>query len=128
MDYTRGDRALDAEEYSFAAREGDVLIMGSDGIFDNIWDDALEEVVQASLVGLDRSEFAAMAVANAVAMAAHQNAQDSTFYSPWTDGATRAAGQTSIVDELVLKKTENPYMGGKMDDCTAVVAFVVAQS
>ena len=128
MDYTRGDRALDGDQYHFSVEEGDILVMGSDGIFDNIWDDALEETVAAALVGLDRSEFAAMAVANAVAMAAHQNAQDTTFYSPWTDGATRAAGQTSIVDELVLKKTENPYMGGKMDDCTAVVAFIAAQS
>ena len=128
MDYTRGDRALDGDQYQFSVEEGDILVMGSDGIFDNIWDDALEETIAAALVGLDRSEFAAMAVANAVAMAAHQNAQDTTFYSPWTDGATRAAGQTSIVDELVLKKTENPYMGGKMDDCTAVVAFIAAQS
>lgn len=124
MDYTNGDRALNADQYQFDVQEGDVIVMGSDGIFDNLWDDALEETVEAALTGLDRSEFAAMTVANAVAMAAHHNAQDSNFYSPWTYGATRAAGQTKIVDELVLEKTENPYMGGKMDDCTAVVAFV----
>lgn len=124
MDYTPGDRALNADVYSFDVQNGDVVVMGSDGIFDNLWDSDLEETVDAALMGLDRTELAAMTVANAVAMAAHQNAQDTEFYSPWTDGATRAAGQTAMVDELVLEKTENPYMGGKMDDCTAVVAFI----
>lgn len=127
MDYTRGDRALNADEYRFEVQEGDVVVMGSDGIFDNLWDDALLETVDAASTKLDRSEFAAMTVANAIAMAAHQNAQDASFYSPWTYGATRAAGQTEIVDELVLEKTENPYMGGKMDDCTAVVAFITTR-
>jgi len=127
MDYTRGDRALNADEYQYEMQEGDIVVMGSDGVFDNLWDDALLETVEAATINLDRSEFAAMTVANAIAMAAHQNAQDVSFYSPWTDSATRAAGQTSIVDELVLEKTENPYMGGKMDDCTAVVAFITTQ-
>lgn len=127
MDYTRGDRALDADQYRFEVQEGDVLVMGSDGVFDNLWDDSLLETVDAASAELDHSEFAAMTVANAIAMAAHQNAQDRGFYSPWTDGATRAAGQTSMVDQLVLEKTENPYMGGKMDDCTAVVGFITTQ-
>lgn len=128
MGYMRGDKALNADEYRFEARPGDVIVMASDGILDNLWDDALEKIVTEAIQDTQPNEFGAMTVANAITMAAFRNAQDPNFYSPWTDGATRAVGQTSMVDELVLEKTENPYMGGKMDDCTAVVAFITAQS
>jgi len=123
-DYTHGDKALDAEVYTFKVSEGDILVVGTDGIFDNLWNEELEEVVEVSTKGLDRSEFSAMATANAIALAAHQRAQDTKYYSPWTADATRAAGQTGEADELVMERTDNPYLGGKMDDCTAVVAFV----
>eukprot|EP00210_Caulerpa_lentillifera_P004292 g4095.t1 len=127
LDYLEGDKALDADGYKVHVEEGDVIIMGSDGIFDNIWDEGLEEIVEATLVRLpDRSECSAMAMANAISLAAHRNALNPEFYSPWTDGATRAAGQTTMVDRLVFENTHNPYMGGKMDDCTTIVAFVSA--
>lgn len=125
MDYLEGDKALDADEYELKVEQGDIIIMGSDGIFDNIWDEGLEEIVEVTLTGVeDRSELTAMALANAISLVAHRNALNPEFYSPWTDGATRAAGQTSMVDDLVFQKTQNPYMGGKMDDCTTIVAFV----
>lgn len=124
MDYTHGDKAMDAEVYTFKVSDGDILVVGTDGIFDNLWNEELEEVVEVSMKGLDRSEFSAMATASAIALAAHQRAQDTKYYSPWTADATRAAGQTSEADELVMERTDNPYLGGKMDDCTAVVAFV----
>ena len=38
--YTHGDdRPKDAELYSFQLNEGDIIIAGSDGLFDNLWDE-----------------------------------------------------------------------------------------
>ncbi|KIY94081.1 hypothetical protein MNEG_13880, partial [Monoraphidium neglectum] len=53
------------------------------------------------------------AAADALAAAAFRNAQDDSFRSPWA----AAAGRQGLLARLFAK-------GGKMDDCTCVVALV----
>lgn len=125
MDYSNGDQALDAVDYELSVEDGDVVIMGSDGIFDNMWDEGLEELVEVTLRGLDhRSELTALSLAKAISSMAHGNAQNPEFYSPWTEEVSRAVGQTPLADQFVLENAHNVFVGGKMDDCTTIVAFV----
>ncbi len=41
--------ADDADTSSFALQPGDIVVLGSDGLFDNVWDEQLKDVVAAGL-------------------------------------------------------------------------------
>ncbi|GMH38801.1 hypothetical protein BSKO_06699 [Bryopsis sp. KO-2023] len=123
---TGGEFAKDSDIYNLDVRPGDVLVIGSDGLFDNLWDCELCQIVQDSLTGLAPCELAAQAVSTAVAIAATQNIDDKEYYSPWTSNATAEAKLRGMMSQMLSDTgLNNPYMGGKMDDCTVVVAFVM---
>ncbi|WIA15770.1 hypothetical protein OEZ85_002385 [Tetradesmus obliquus] len=74
--------------YSLALAAGDVIIAGSDGLWDNVWDDQLEALVQQGLRHLPPSAAAwdaaaAARLARSVAEVAAGQAADSNFRSPW---------------------------------------------
>ena len=47
--WPQADSADDADVYEVDLQPGDVIIMGSDGLFDNMWDAQLEKIVAAHL-------------------------------------------------------------------------------
>ena len=47
--WPQADSADDADVYEVDLQPGDVIIMGSDGLFDNMWDSELEKIVAAHL-------------------------------------------------------------------------------
>lgn len=99
----------------------DILILGSDGLFDNMWDDDLEDVVRgyaARGARLDEAQLAELADALAAEAAAHS--QDKLFKSPWSV-ATAQSGQVGLLRRMFPK-------GGKLDDITVVVAQLRAGS
>ncbi len=127
------DRARDAAVARVQLARGDVLVLGTDGVFDNAWEEQLVGLVaeaearagagvavpagagrgaQAQAPGLDVA-----ALAQGMAAAAFANAGDREFRSPWAVEAA-LAGQASLLRTLFPR-------GGKMDDCTVVVALVV---
>jgi hypothetical protein len=122
------DAAADAAVARVQLQRGDVLVLGTDGVFDNMWAEQLVELVAEAeaearagagaaggpgqAAGLDVG-----ALAQAIAAAAAANAADREFRSPWAVEAARA-GQASLLRTLFPR-------GGKMDDCTVVVALVV---
>ncbi len=48
------DTAEDAAVYELDAEQGDILVLGTDGLFDNMWDDQLERIVNTHLQVLPR--------------------------------------------------------------------------
>lgn len=72
---------------------GDLLILASDGLFDNMWDEDLVNLVSTAMLGLASSDHAPETIASTVALAAHKNAVNTEFRSPWTVGATAAHNQ-----------------------------------
>lgn len=44
---TNGDDPRDADIRSYRINEGDIVIVGSDGLFDNIYNEHIERVVNA---------------------------------------------------------------------------------
>jgi serine/threonine protein phosphatase PrpC len=109
------DYASSAEVYRPAVQHNDVLVMASDGLFDNMWDEDLEEVVRRHVSpGQEVSVEILEHLAKEAASAAATNSQDKMFKSPWSV-ASASSGQVSLMRKLFPK-------GGKLDDITVIVA------
>ncbi|CAK9180181.1 unnamed protein product [Ilex paraguariensis] len=104
-----GQTYLDAKVSSVELMEGDTIIMGSDGLFDNVFD---HEVV-STVARYNNVSNAAKALANL----AHNHSIDSNFDSPYSLEA-RAQGY----DVPWWKK----ILGGKLDDITVIVGQVIS--
>lgn len=100
-----GDSPSLAEVFKITVAPGDVLIAGTDGLFDNLYDaDITEVVVNAVEAGLGP-----LMTAQKIAALAQQRAMDPTNPSPFSDAAKEAGFE---------------YHGGKLDDITVVVSYV----
>ncbi|KEP67347.1 UNVERIFIED_CONTAM: serine/threonine specific protein phosphatase [Hammondia hammondi] len=105
-----------AQVYSVHAQEGDLVLLGTDGVFDNLFDHeicALANLAlspyEAEILGDPNKTTSAQAVAAAVAEAAAHKSRNPTAKTPFMKHARRA-------------KTH--FMGGKMDDITVVACWV----
>lgn len=86
-------------------QQGDMVVLGTDGLFDNVFDEEVAALASAARKkGLDPQ-----GVAGILATAAQNRGFDSLCVSPFSVGA-REAGFF--------------YQGGKLDDVTVVVVFV----
>ncbi|KFM24954.1 putative protein phosphatase 2C 80 [Auxenochlorella protothecoides] len=94
-----------AQRFSLKTYEGDVLVLATDGVFDNVYpDEAVSLVAAQRKRGATPGEAAA-----ALAQFARQRAGDQTHLSPFAYGAQQRGYR---------------FFGGKMDDITALVAYV----
>ncbi|KAI3450286.1 hypothetical protein Pfo_006951 [Paulownia fortunei] len=104
-----GQTFLDATVTTVELMEEDSVVMGSDGLFDNVFD---REIVSA-VSSCDNVSDAAKALANL----AHNHSKDSSFDSPYSQEA-RAQG----FDVPWWKKIMGMKLtGGKLDDITVIV-------
>tara|TARA_R110002126_G_scaffold39471_5_gene117195 strand:+ start:793 stop:1572 length:780 start_codon:yes stop_codon:yes gene_type:complete len=112
--YEHGDdRPQDCETYQLKLHEGDIVVFGSDGLFDNIWDNALLEEINS----MDSESPEKMA--NSLAEMAFNEAGRKDNWIPFTERALEQGAWG-------LKERNDPaFLGGKMDDITVVVAIVV---
>ncbi|KAJ8542919.1 hypothetical protein K7X08_005442 [Anisodus acutangulus] len=102
-----GDSPSSAMVFKIVVAPGDVLIAGTDGLFDNLYDkDISGVVIQAMEAGLGPQM-----TAQRIAELAQQRAMDQTKSSPFSDGARQAGLE---------------YHGGKLDDITVVVSYVTS--
>ena len=79
--------------------------MGSDGVFDNVYDEGIETCLQAGLKGTQIDDLDAASVC--IAKKAEANGKDKKFFSPFAKNAM---------------KHLRAYMGGKEDDISVIVA------
>uniref|UniRef100_A0A453E4H4 Protein phosphatase n=2 Tax=Aegilops tauschii TaxID=37682 RepID=A0A453E4H4_AEGTS len=92
--------------------EGDMIVSGSDGFFDNIFDQEILGVINESL-GTDEA-------AKALAELARKHSVDVTFDSPYSMEARSRGFDVPWWKKLLGAK----LVGGKMDDITVIVAQV----
>lgn len=113
---SKQDLPSHADAYTFEVEEGDVVLMGTDGIFDNLHDSEVCKLAQISLeatMGRDKSgpwQIDPNRLAKAYAEAARVRSEDSSARTPFGNLARQAGLQ---------------HMGGKMDDITVVACVVV---
>lgn len=111
------DLASDAEVLSLPLEVGDVVILASDGVYDNVFDGELEQIAAGAL-GDDKER--ARAIADGVTALARRHSEDTERDSPYSLGAIQSGIEPSWFDKLLGKR----IVGGKLDDTTACVAVI----
>ncbi|KAF7842608.1 putative protein phosphatase 2C 62 isoform X1 [Senna tora] len=98
------------EGYKIDLNVGDVIVIATDGLFDNLYDQEIASFISKSLQsGLKPQE-----IAEFLAMRAQEVGRSSSTRSPFADAA-QAAGYVG-------------YAGGKLDDVTVIVSLVQKSS
>lgn len=96
-----------AERAVLTMQPGDLIVLGTDGLFDNVADGELLRLLQP----LDGGNAGVSSVASEVAQKARHNGDDTSCQSPW--GA-----------KACLAYRRQVHFGGKPDDITVIVAVV----
>ena len=117
------DRPEDADLYSTRVREGDLILVATDGVLDNLWNyDMLAVMGEEGAVSPFESRVHAIGgptdpqeIAKAVANAAYEK-------------SVMESGYRSPFGVECRKRTGAVHMGGKMDDITVVVGWVARAS
>ncbi|BDA46553.1 Protein phosphatase PTC7 homolog fig at C-terminar half [Coccomyxa sp. Obi] len=104
--YEGADSPEDAMLMTVPVEAGDFVVLGSDGLWDNLSDEQILEEVRASL----HAREGASAAAHRLAAAAFRHSLDRHSQTPYSLGASEAFDMV--------------YSGGKMDDITVVVALL----
>ncbi|KAK8551028.1 hypothetical protein V6N13_119523 [Hibiscus sabdariffa] len=126
-----GQTYLDAVVSSVELVEGDIIVMGSDGLFDNVFDgeivstlarhsDVVEADSKKSKSGTKLHNQFAM-VAKALANLASNHSMDSRFESPYSLEARSKGLDVPFWKKILGMK----LTGGKLDDITVIVGQVV---
>ncbi|XP_067663217.1 protein phosphatase PTC7 homolog [Haliotis asinina] len=97
-----------AESTSFGVEEGDIILLGTDGLFDNMQEDMLLEYISKVK---DHKEETVQTTASNIAEKAYQLSFDPEYMSPFAMSAMDAG-----ID----------FRGGKPDDITVIVARVTS--
>jgi protein phosphatase PTC7 len=106
----RQDTALDARTEVIRLQAGDILIAGTDGLFDNLYDSDIVDIVRARME-MDYSDCCLPdIIARELAVKAVEKGWDSMYKSPFSRTSHKAGKQ---------------YLGGKLDDTTVVVGVAV---
>eukprot|EP00250_Pteridium_aquilinum_P002281 c12479_g1_i1 orf=61-1440(+) len=102
---SEGDDPAMAETFEIPVASGDVLVLATDGVYDNLYEREIVDVVDSGY----RKGVEPGTVAMWLVKLAHQAGLNTEGRSPFSDAA-RAAGYS--------------YEGGKLDDATVVVSYV----
>ncbi|KAG6526711.1 hypothetical protein ZIOFF_016712 [Zingiber officinale] len=91
--------------FNFPVASGDIVIAGTDGLFDNLYNNEITAVV----IQATRAGFGPQVTAQKIAELARQRAQDRNRQTPFSAAAQDAGYR---------------YYGGKLDDITVVVSYI----
>ena len=109
----KSDRPECALEIQVPVKPGDIVVMGSDGLFDNMFDSDIEEIIQEEyhkLVEENNKIDKYQDLAFRIAETAYYKSLDKYYVSPF-----------AIASKLAGKK----HKGGKMDDISIIVGRIV---
>ncbi|XP_055834613.1 probable protein phosphatase 2C 55 isoform X1 [Solanum dulcamara] len=102
-----GDSPSSGEVFKITVAAGDVIIAGTDGLFDNLYSSDITAVV----VHATRANLPPQVAAQKIAALARQRALDKNRQTPFSTAAQEAGFR---------------YYGGKLDDVTVVVSYITS--
>jgi protein phosphatase PTC7 len=105
------EQARDGAATRILVREGDVVVLATDGLWDNVHPDQIGKVL-SSLREVEENDEFVMAAAEKLAEMANRNGADPTCDSPFARHAQEAG---------------KSFTGGKLDDVTVIVALVMTK-
>ncbi|XP_051150081.1 probable protein phosphatase 2C 55 isoform X2 [Andrographis paniculata] len=100
-----GDLPSSGQVFKVPVAPGDVIIAGTDGLFDNLYNNEIAAVVVHGM----RAGLGPQVTAQKIAALARQRAQDKDRQTPFSTAAQEAGFR---------------YYGGKLDDITVVVSYI----
>ncbi|KAK1291261.1 putative protein phosphatase 2C 55 [Acorus calamus] len=103
------DLPSSAQVFTVPVASGDVIIAGTDGLFDNLYNNEVTAVVVHAI----RAGLGPQVTAQKIAALARQRALDKNRQTPFSSAAQDAGYR---------------YYGGKLDDITVVVSYITIQS
>ncbi|KAK1268004.1 putative protein phosphatase 2C 55 [Acorus gramineus] len=103
------DLPSSAQVFTVPVTSGDVIIAGTDGLFDNLYNNEVTAVVVHAI----RAGLGPQVTAQKIAALARQRALDKNRQTPFSSAAQDAGYR---------------YYGGKLDDITVVVSYITIQS
>lgn len=95
--------------FTIPVAPGDIIIAGTDGLFDNLYNNEVTAVVVHAV----RAGFGPQVTAQKIAALARQRAVDKNRQTPFSTAAQDAGFR---------------YYGGKLDDITVVVSYITSLS
>lgn len=103
------DKPSDGSYDIVQIKEGDVIISGTDGLWDNMWNIDIENAIAENLKkSLSKSKIM-QSLADFLAKTSNRNGKDQSFNSPFSDACSKKYGRK--------------YIGGKLDDVTVVASY-----
>ncbi|CAM6050192.1 unnamed protein product [Sphagnum compactum] len=112
-----GQSASDAAVFKAELLKGDTIVLGSDGLFDNVYDRDIESTL--SVFGGSDQESAERTMA--LAILANKHSRDETYESPYSREAIQQGLDLPWWKKILGKK----LTGGKVDDIAVLVGHVV---
>ncbi|SAM01089.1 hypothetical protein [Absidia glauca] len=123
------DSPLDAQQFTIKVEEGDILILASDGLFDNLYDDEILEEIQ-SCIEQEQSK--------QLAVAPSESSDSPSSISPSNLPVQAISDALAFRAKVVSEDPDNPtspfqvramheglyYQGGKADDISVLVAVI----
>ncbi|KAI7734199.1 hypothetical protein M8C21_003400 [Ambrosia artemisiifolia] len=106
---SNGDLPSSGQVFSIPVAPGDVIVAGTDGLFDNLYNNDITAVVVHAI----RAGLGPQVMAQKIAALARQRAQDKDRPTPFSAAAQEAGFR---------------YYGGKLDDITVVVSYITASN
>jgi len=104
------DGAADAQNYQLTVEPNDIIVLGTDGLWDNLYASQVLHLIQT------HPEASPRELAQILTSAAYAASQDSGIWSPFAQRA---------YEQGMLKGSDfDSYLGGKPDDITVVVCRV----
>ncbi|XP_022866307.1 probable protein phosphatase 2C 55 [Olea europaea var. sylvestris] len=103
-----GDLPSSGEVFTIPVAPGDVIVAGTDGLFDNLYNNDITSVVVHAV----RAGLGPQVTAQKIAALARQRAQDKSRQTPFSAAAQEAGFR---------------YYGGKLDDITVVVSYIASE-
>ncbi|KAL3505279.1 hypothetical protein ACH5RR_035120 [Cinchona calisaya] len=104
-----GDLPSSGRVFTIPVAPGDVIVAGTDGLFDNLYNNDITAVVVHAV----RAGLGPQVTAQKVAALARQRAQDKDRQTPFSSAAQDAGFR---------------YYGGKLDDITVVVSYITSDN
>ncbi|CAL0322409.1 unnamed protein product [Lupinus luteus] len=106
---SNGDLPSSGQVFTIPVAPGDVIIAGTDGLFDNLYNNEITTVVVHAI----RTGFSPQVTAEKIAALARRRALDKDRQTPFSTAAQDAGFR---------------YYGGKLDDTTVVVSYITGSS
>lgn len=99
------DLPTSGQVFRFAVKSGDMIVAGTDGLFDNLYNKEISDVVVEAM----RADLDPQAAAQKIAVLAQERGLDESRQTPFSVSAQQAGFR---------------YNGGKLDDITVLVSYI----